>query len=135
MYIFNAIQLLNINLYLDNNNNNEIFFSGIESIYVVITAVSLALTTIIKDVIFHKYYSFIEPPVIEMPVPIQEIKVEEEVKEVPIPQPEPIPEPPPPERSPSPCEEEIEAEPLNYIEGVSKPYFHVNIKGTNHGGL
>lgn len=66
-----------------------------------------------------------------MPVP----QVVEEVKEEPIPEVEPVPtEPPPPERSPSPADEVIEAEPLKYIEGVSKPYFHVNIKGTNHGG-
>lgn len=77
---------------------------------------------------------FAEPPVVvEMPVPKQEVKAVE-IIEVPIEVPvEPIV--PPPERSPSPCEEEIEAEPLNYVEGVSKPYFHVNIKGTNHGGL
>lgn len=78
---------------------------------------------------------FAEPPVVvEMPVPKQEVKAVETVEvliEVPV---EP-PVVPPPERSPSPCEEEIEAEPLNYVEGVSKPYFHVNIKGTNHGGL
>jgi len=75
--------------------------------------------------------------VIEMPVPHQEVIVEKEIKEeVPIPQVEPVPtEPPPPERSPSPAEEEIESEPLKYIEGVSKPYFHVNIKGTSRGGL
>jgi len=65
-----------------------------------------------------------------MPVPKQEVVD----KEIPIPEPIPI-EPPPPERSPSPVEEVIEAEPLKYIDGVSKPYFHVNIKGTNHGGL
>ncbi|XP_050523343.1 obscurin isoform X48 [Daktulosphaira vitifoliae] len=40
-----------------------------------------------------------------------------------------------PERSPSPAEEVIEEEPLKYIPGVSKPYFHTNIKGTNHGGI
>ncbi|KAL4084740.1 hypothetical protein QTP88_027657 [Uroleucon formosanum] len=76
-----------------------------------------------------------EPPVIEMPVPHQEVIVEQEIKEeVSIPQVEPVPtEPPPPERSPSPAEEEIESEPLKYTEGVSKPYFHVNIKGTSHG--
>jgi len=75
--------------------------------------------------------------VVEMPVPHQEVIVEQEIKEeVPIPEVESVPtEPPPPERSPSPAEEEIESEPLKYIEGVSKPYFHVNIKGTNHGGL
>jgi len=73
--------------------------------------------------------------VVEMPPPPkQEITVVEEIKEVPIPEPVPV-VPPPPERSPSPCEEEIEAEPLKYIEGVSKPFFHVNIKGTSHGGL
>ncbi|XP_060852350.1 obscurin isoform X3 [Rhopalosiphum padi] len=78
-----------------------------------------------------------EPPVIEMPVPNKEVIVEKEIKEeVPVPQVEPIPtEPPPPERSPSPAEEEIESEPLKYVEGVSKPYFHVNIKGTNRGGV
>ncbi|KAL4084741.1 hypothetical protein QTP88_027657 [Uroleucon formosanum] len=78
-----------------------------------------------------------EPPVIEMPVPHQEVIVEQEIKEeVSIPQVEPVPtEPPPPERSPSPAEEEIESEPLKYTEGVSKPYFHVNIKGTSHGGV
>ncbi|XP_060875327.1 obscurin isoform X5 [Metopolophium dirhodum] len=78
-----------------------------------------------------------EPPVIEMPVPHQEVIVEKEIKEEePIPQVEPVPtEPPPPERSPSPAEEEIESEPLKYIEGVSKPYFHVNIKGTSRGGV
>ncbi|XP_029346662.1 obscurin isoform X6 [Acyrthosiphon pisum] len=78
-----------------------------------------------------------EPPVIEMPVPHQEVIVEKEIiEEVPIPQVEPVPtEPPPPERSPSPAEEEIESEPLKYIEGVSKPYFHVNIKGTSRGGV
>lgn len=70
-----------------------------------------------------------------MPVPQA---VVDEVKEVPIPEvpTESVPtEPPPPERSPSPADEVIEAEPLNYVEGVSKPYFHKNIKGTNHGGL
>lgn len=81
--------------------------------------------------------NFSEPPVVvEMPVP-KEVKAVE-ITEIPIEVPIEVPvEPivPPPERSPSPCEEEIEAEPLNYIEGVSKPYFHVNIKGTNHGGL
>ncbi|XP_026820139.1 obscurin-like isoform X5 [Rhopalosiphum maidis] len=78
-----------------------------------------------------------EPPVIEMPVPQKEVIVEKEIKEeVPAPQVEPIPtEPPPPERSPSPAEEEIESEPLKYVEGVSKPYFHVNIKGTSRGGV
>lgn len=76
---------------------------------------------------------FIEPSIIEIPIPKQEI-VDDGIKEMPIPEPVPI-EPPPPERSPSPAEEVIEAEPLKYIEGVSKPYFHVNIKGTNHGGL
>uniref|UniRef100_A0A2S2PE49 Muscle M-line assembly protein unc-89 n=1 Tax=Schizaphis graminum TaxID=13262 RepID=A0A2S2PE49_SCHGA len=76
-----------------------------------------------------------EPPVIEMPVLHKEVIVEKEIKEeVPVPQVEPIPtEPPPPERSPSPAEEEIESEPLKYVEGVSKPYFHVNIKGTSRG--
>lgn len=68
-----------------------------------------------------------------MPVPKQEV---EDVIKVPVPEVPAAPiEPPPPERSPSPADEVIEAEPLNYIEGVSKPYFHVNIKGTNHGGL
>lgn len=66
-----------------------------------------------------------------MPVVHEEV---EEKKEEPIPEPEPT-QPPPPARSPSPCEEVIEPEPLNYIEGVSKPFFHRNIKGTNHGGL
>ncbi|XP_022174781.1 obscurin-like isoform X5 [Myzus persicae] len=76
-----------------------------------------------------------EPPVIEMPVPPQEVIVEKEIKEE-VPQVEPVPtEPPPPERSPSPAEEEIESEPLKYTEGVSKPYFHVNIKGTSRGGV
>lgn len=70
-----------------------------------------------------------------MPVPPQEVIVEKEIKEE-VPQVEPVPtEPPPPERSPSPAEEEIESEPLKYTEGVSKPYFHVNIKGTSRGGL
>jgi len=68
-----------------------------------------------------------------MPAPKQEI-VDDGIKEIPIPEPVPI-QPPPPERSPSPVEEEVESEPLKYIEGVSKPYFHVNIKGTSHGGL
>jgi len=74
--------------------------------------------------------------VIEMPVPEKEVIVEKEIKEeILIPPIEPVPtEPPPPERSPSPAEEEIESEPLKYVEGVSKPYFHLNIKGTNHGG-
>ncbi|XP_050059981.1 obscurin isoform X6 [Aphis gossypii] len=78
-----------------------------------------------------------ETPVTEMPVPEKEVIVEKEIKEeIPIPPIEPVPtEPPPPERSPSPAEEEIESEPLKYVEGVSKPYFHVNIKGTNHGGV
>lgn len=76
--------------------------------------------------------TLLEPPVIEkMPVVREEVV---EKKEVPIPEPEPI-EPPPPARSPSPSEEVIEAEPLSYIEGVTKPFFHRNIKGTNHGGL
>lgn len=80
--------------------------------------------------------TFPDPPVVEKPVdPPKEVKVDNEIKEVPIPE-VPVPvEPPPPERSPSPAEEVIEAEPMKYIEGVSKPYFHVNIKGTNHGGL
>lgn len=78
----------------------------------------------------HKYF-FIEP-VVEMPV-IQQVKVDDGIKEVPTP--EPIPEPPQPERSPSPAEEVIEPEPLKYIEGVSKPYFHRNIKGINYGGM
>lgn len=70
-----------------------------------------------------------------MPIQKQEVQIDE-IKEVTIPEPAPVePVPPPPERSPSPCEEEIEAEPIKYVEGVSKPYFHVNIKGTNHGGL
>lgn len=71
-----------------------------------------------------------------MPVPKQEAVVEKEIikEEVPIPEPVPI-EPPPPERSPSPAEEEIESEPLKYVDGVSKPYFHVNIKGNSRGGL
>lgn len=65
-----------------------------------------------------------------MPVKQKEVTFAEEVKEeVP-----PPAEPPPPERSPSPAEEEIESEPLKYIEGVSKPFFHRNIIGTNHGG-
>lgn len=69
---------------------------------------------------------------VEMPV----TKQDDGIKEIPIPEvPAPIIEPPPPERSPSPAEEEIESEPLNYVEGVSKPYFHVNIRGTSHGGL
>lgn len=70
-----------------------------------------------------------------MPVPKEEVIIDE-IKEVPILEPAPVePIPPPPERSPSPCEEEIAAEPIKYVEGVSKPYFHVNIKGTNNGGL
>lgn len=70
-----------------------------------------------------------------MPVPPQEVVVEE-VKEVPIPDVQPVlVEPPPPERSPSPADEVIESEPLKYIEGISKPFFHVNIKGNSHGGL
>ncbi|XP_025192239.1 obscurin isoform X4 [Melanaphis sacchari] len=78
-----------------------------------------------------------EPRVIEMPIPHEEVIVEKDIKEeIPIPQVEPVPtEPPPPERSPSPAEEEIESEPLKYIEGVSKPYFHLNIKGTSRGGI
>lgn len=72
-----------------------------------------------------------------MPVPQQEVVVEE-IKEVPIPE-VPIPEVPvelpPSERSPSPADEVIEPEPLKYIEGVSRPFFHVNIKGNSHGGL
>ncbi|XP_025423040.1 obscurin isoform X6 [Sipha flava] len=76
-----------------------------------------------------------ETPAIEMPVPLQEVVIEE-VKEVPIPDIHPVlpVEPPPPERSPSPADEVIEPEPLKYIEGVSKPFFHVNIKGNSHGG-
>lgn len=69
-----------------------------------------------------------------MPVPQQEVVVEE-IKE-PIPEVQPVPvEPPPPERSPSPADEVIEPEPLKYTEGVSRPFFHVNIKGNSHGGL
>ncbi|XP_050440787.1 obscurin isoform X48 [Adelges cooleyi] len=70
----------------------------------------------------------------------QEVKIEEKVVEVvktieepPVEVMEQPPPCPPPERSPSPAEEEIESEPLKYIEGVSKPYFHTNITGTNHG--
>lgn len=78
---------------------------------------------------------FTEPFVVEKPVAPPKAVVENEIKE-PIPEVQPVPvDPPPPERSPSPVEEVIEAEPMKYIEGVSKPYFHVNIKGTNHGGL
>lgn len=67
-----------------------------------------------------------------MPVAPEEV---EDKTEIPEPEPVPTEPPPPPARSPSPAEEVIEAEPLNYIEGVSKPYFHRNIKGTSNGGL
>lgn len=87
----------------------------------------------LKYIFYTVFSNFIEPPaVVEMPVPKQEV---DDIITVPVPEvPAPI-EPPPPERSPSPADEVIESEPLKYIEGVSKPYFHVNIKGTNHGGL
>lgn len=88
----------------------------------------------LKCIYLHSFSNFIEPPVVvEMPVSNQEL--DNGIKEVPIPEVLAPIEPPPIERSPSPVEEVIEAEPLNYIEGVSKPYFHVNIKGTSHGGL